>query len=81
MLYFLAIFCSPMALVFAGKPFQALANFVLYGLSILLWATIIFNGAGFLLWALGFIHAVLAISDAHEDRRARRITAAMDRRY
>ena len=79
MLYLLAFFCSPLALLFAGKPFQALANLILYVLSIVCWVTIIFYHAGFVLWGIGVLHAVLAISDAREDRRARRIIAAAKR--
>jgi len=76
MLYLVAFFCSPLALLFAGKPFQALANLILYILSIVCWITIVFHHAGFLLWAIGVVHAVLAISDAREDRRVRRMIAA-----
>jgi hypothetical protein len=79
MLYLLAFFCSPLALLLAGKPFQALANLILYILSIVCWVTIIFYHAGFVLWGIGVLHAVLAISDAREDRRARRIIAAAKR--
>ena len=50
MIYLLAFFCSPLALLLTGKPFQALANLVLYVLSIALWITIIFHHAGFVLW-------------------------------
>jgi hypothetical protein len=76
MLYFLAIFCSPLALLFAGRPFAALFNLILYLLSIALWATIILHHAGFVVWALAFIHAALVIHDAREYRRMRRIMAA-----
>jgi len=76
MLYFLAIFCSPLALLFAGRPFAALFNLILYVLSVALWATIILHHAGFVVWALAFIHAVLVIHDARDYRRMRRIMAA-----
>ena len=76
MLYLLAFFCSPLALLFAGKPFQALANLILYILSIVCWITIIFHHAGFVLWGIGVLHAVLSINNAREERRARRIIAA-----
>jgi len=79
-MYLLAIFCSPLALLFTGKPFQALFNLILYVLSIVCWVTIVLHSAGLVLWALAFIHAVLAINEAHEDRRARRIARAMERR-
>ncbi len=79
MMYLLAIFCSPLALLFTGKPFQALFNLILYVLSIVCWLTIILHGAGLFLWAVAFLHAVLAIHGAHEDRRARMIADAMRR--
>ena len=77
MIYLIAILCSPLALLFAGKPISAIFNLVLYVLSIVCWATIIFFHVGFLLWLLAFVHAAMAISDAREDRRARRIIRAM----
>ena len=43
MIYLLAIFCSPLALVLTGKPISALFNLVLYVLSIAFWLTIIFH--------------------------------------
>lgn len=73
MIYLIAIFCSPLALLFAGKPISALFNFILYILAIVLWATIIFWHAGLLVWALAFLHAVFAIHDTRADRRARRV--------
>jgi hypothetical protein len=77
MIYLLAVFCSPLALLFAGRPISALFNLILYILSIVLWFTIIFFHAGFVLWALAFLHAVLAINNDREERRARRIINAM----
>ena len=76
MMYLLALFCSPLALLLTGKPISALFNFFLYILSIVCWATIVLFHAGFLLWGLGVIHAVFAIHDTREERRARRIIAA-----
>jgi protein-S-isoprenylcysteine O-methyltransferase Ste14 len=76
MLYFIAIFCSPLALLLAGKPISAVFNLILYVLSIVCWLTIIFFHAGFVLWALALLHAVMAISDARADRRARRMVQA-----
>jgi hypothetical protein len=79
MIYLVAIFCSPLALLFAGKPVSALFNFILYVLSIVCWVTIIFHHAGFLLWLVAFIHAVLTINSAREDRRARWIAQSTRR--
>ena len=77
MIYLLAFFCSPLALLLEGKPFQALFNLILYVLSIVCWVTIIFAHAGFLLWGLGLLHAVLAINHARAERRTARIVGAM----
>ena len=79
MIYLIAIFCSPLALLLAGKPISAIFNLILYVLSIVCWVTIIFFHAGFVLWALALLHAVFAISDARADRRARRVMQASRR--
>ena len=79
MIYLLAFFCSPLALLLTGKPFQALANFILYVLSIVFWITIILHSLGFLLWGIAVLHAVLAINHAREERRVRRIIQATQR--
>lgn len=76
MIYLLAFFCSPLALLLAGKPVSAIFNLILYLLSIVCWITIVFHHAGFLLWAIAVLHAVLAINNAREERRARRIIEA-----
>ena len=76
MIYLLAFFCSPLALLLTGKPISAIFNLILYVLSIVCWVTIIFFHAGFLLWGLGVLHAILTINNAREERRARRIIAA-----
>ncbi|HEV2653014.1 MAG TPA: hypothetical protein VGU69_17260 [Rhizomicrobium sp.] len=78
-MYLLAIFCSPLALLLTGKPVQAVFNFVLWIISIVLWATIIFFHAGFVVWGIAFLQAVLAINSAREDRRARWIANAQRR--
>jgi hypothetical protein len=79
MIYLIAIFCSPVALLLAGKPISAIFNLILYILSIVCWITIILHTAGFVLWLLAFVHAVLAINSAREDRRARWIANASRR--
>ena len=79
MIYLIAIFCSPLALLFAGKPISALFNLILYIFSIVLWVTLIFWHVGFLLWAIGVLHAAFAIHDTRADRRARRVMASMRR--
>ncbi|MEI9993869.1 MAG: hypothetical protein WDM91_04685 [Rhizomicrobium sp.] len=79
MVYLVAIFCSPLALLLTGKPISAVFNLMLYLFSILCWASIIFFHAGFLLWLLAFTHAVLTINNARDDRRARWIADAQRR--
>ncbi len=79
MIYLVAIFCSPLALLLTGKPISALFNLILYILSIVFWVTIVLHHVGFVLWLLAFIHAVLAINNARENRRARWIADAMRR--
>ena len=76
MIYLLAFFCSPLALLFEGKPFQALFNLILYLASIALWVTIIFWHVGFLVWGLGVLHAVLTINHARAERRTQRLIDA-----
>ncbi len=73
---FLAIFCSPLALLLSGKPISALFNLILYILSIVCWITIIFHSVGFVLWGVAFIHALVKIDHARADRRARWIADA-----
>jgi hypothetical protein len=80
MIYLLAIFCSPLALLFAGKPISALFNLILYVLSIAFWLTIIFHHIGFILWLIAFVHAVLAIENTRAERRNRRLIDAARRR-
>ena len=76
MMYLLAFFCSPLALLLSGKPISAIFNLVLYVLSIACWLTIILFHVGFVIWAVAVLHAILAINNSREERRARRIIAA-----
>jgi len=71
MIYLLAIFISPLALLLEGRPISAMFNMVIWLLSVICWITIIFHHAGFVLWLVAFIHAVLVINSARQDRRAR----------
>ncbi|CAG9606887.1 YqaE/Pmp3 family membrane protein [Pseudoneobacillus rhizosphaerae] len=56
MMYLLAIICPPLAVLFIGKPFQALLNLVL---------TCFF-------YVPGLIHAILVIHEKKADKRALR---------
>ncbi|MCC6229466.1 MAG: YqaE/Pmp3 family membrane protein [Phycisphaerales bacterium] len=61
MRYLLAILLPPVAVLFCGKPFQALLNLVL---------TLCF-------WVPGMVHAILVAHDYYEDKRAERLFARM----
>jgi len=65
MLYILAFLLPPIAVLFAGKPIQALLNFFLC----------------FLLWIPAVIHALLVVHDHYEDRRTRKIIRAINGRH
>ncbi len=61
MLYILAFFLPPVAVLLSGRPIQALINFFLC----------------FLFWIPAVVHALLIARDYYEDRRARRIMKAI----
>ena len=61
MRYLLALLLPPIAVLFSGKPFQALLNLVL---------TLCF-------WLPGAIHAVLVVHNDLADERAQRIVEAV----
>ena len=81
MLYLLAFFISPLALLLAGMPFQAILNLVLYVLAIVLTfvGLILFSAPGILIWALAVAHAVLMIHNKRAERRAQRIIDAIEK--
>ncbi|MFG6117229.1 YqaE/Pmp3 family membrane protein [Halobacillus sp. MO56] len=56
MLYLLAIFLPPVAVLLVGKPFQALINFFLT----------------LLLWIPGSIHAILVVNEHKADKRMKK---------
>ena len=53
MLYLLAIFLPPVAVLMAGRPIQALINL----------------GLCFLLWVPAVIHAILVVNESKADKR------------
>ena len=73
MIYILAVFLPPLALLLNGQPLSALLNLVI------LVPCLIF---GLVFWALLLVpslHAVLAIAMRREDRKHREIVDAIDR--
>jgi uncharacterized membrane protein YqaE (UPF0057 family) len=65
MLYLLAIFLPPVAVLLAGKPIQALINFVLT----------------LFLWFPGMIHALLVVSSHHADKRTGKLMSQAERQH
>lgn len=63
MLYLLAIFLPPVAVLMAGKPGQAMLNLVLT----------------LLLWVPGMIHAFMVVNNHYADKRTDRVIASQRR--
>ena len=61
MMYLLAILLPPVAVLFTGRPIQAVLNFFLT----------------LLLWAPGAIHAILVVNEHKANQRADRIAREM----
>ena len=59
MMYLLAIFLPPVAVLFCGKPFQAIINFIL---------TLIF-------WVPGVIHAIFVVHEKSRSAFEKQIQA------
>jgi hypothetical protein len=73
MIYILAIFVPPLALLLNGQPFAAIFNLAMIVPCIIL---------GFffpLLWAVPSAHGVIAISMRRDDRKHREIVDAIEK--
>lgn len=73
MIYILAIFVPPLALLLNGQPFSAIFNLAMIVPSIIL---------GFffpLFWLVPSAHAVIAISMRREERKHREIVEAIEK--
>ena len=66
MLYLVAVVLPPLAVLLAGKPFQAIISFILQ-------LTLIG-------WAPATIHALFVVNNYYADRRANRMIQAISRR-
>jgi hypothetical protein len=79
MIYLVAIVLPPLALLVYGKIFQAILNFLICVLAIVLGIIfIVLPGAPFVvLWGIAVVHAVLAVNSAKQDARAREVADAM----
>ncbi|TXH34973.1 MAG: hypothetical protein E6Q98_16845 [Rhodospirillaceae bacterium] len=78
MIYLLAIFLPPLALLLYGRVFQALFNLLICIAALVtgfIWLFLA-GGPGLVIWSIAVIHAVLVINSVKQDRRARMIAAA-----
>ena len=73
MIYILAVFVPPLALLLNGQPFSALLNLVM------IVPCLIFGLAFHVLWLVPSAHAIIAIAMKREDRKHREIVDAIER--
>jgi hypothetical protein len=73
MIYILAVFLPPLALLLNGQPFSAILNFMLIVPCLML--GLVFN----ILLLVPSIHAVIAIYMSRKERQHREIVAAIER--
>jgi len=62
-MYLVAILCPPLAVLFSGKPFQAIINIVL---------SLIF-------YFPGLIHAIIVVKDSKDEKRHKEMIKKMDK--
>ena len=75
MMYVFAFFLSPLALLLAGKPGQALINGVIY---VCAWIGLfLFVVPGMIAWAIGVAHAIIVINNKRQDARTQRVVDAI----
>jgi 4-hydroxybenzoate polyprenyltransferase len=79
MLYLIGLFCSPLALLLAGRPIQAMLNGLVWGASLVsLFIGLVFGILpALLLWGIGVAHAFAVINSRNADRRNDRLAAAL----
>lgn len=81
MIYLLAIFLPPLALLVCGKIFQAIFNLLIWLLAIITLPfailPVITTGLSMLIWGVAVVHAVLAVNSAKQDARAKEVADAM----
>ena len=73
MIYILAVFLPPLALLLNGQPLSALLNFVI------IVPCIVFGLVFWILFFIPSIHAVIAIYIKREDRRHRELVEAIEK--
>jgi len=81
MIYLVAIFLPPLALLIYGKIFQAIFNLLIWLLAVITLPFAIFpvitTGLSMFIWGIAVLHAVLAVNSAKQDARAREIAESM----
>ena len=75
MLYLVALILSPLAVLLAGKPFQALINGALW---LLAWP-LLMVGVGFGVFVVCTIHALFVVHNHYADARTQRLIDAQRR--
>jgi hypothetical protein len=73
MIYILAVFIPPLALLLNGQPFSAILNVLL------IVVCLIFGWVFPVLFLVPSVHAVIAIAMKREDRKHREIVEAIER--
>ena len=78
MLYVLALFVPPLALLLAGKPVPAVLSLVIYVCS---WVALFLAASlGMILWLVAMVHAIIVINARNAEQRVQRIHAAQNRK-
>lgn len=79
MLYLVAIIIPPLAILLSGKPFQAIFNFVLLilGILIFLGSLGLANGITFVIWIACIAHAMLTVHGRNQAARDRKLADAV----
>ncbi|SDE61435.1 MULTISPECIES: hypothetical protein [Kordiimonas] len=72
MLYLVALLIPPLALLLAGKPFQAILSAIIW---ILAWVLSIVAGLGFIMWVILAVWAIMVV----RDRNTRKMMEDMQR--
>jgi uncharacterized membrane protein YqaE (UPF0057 family) len=62
-MYLVAILCPPLAVLFSGKPFQAIINIIL---------SLIF-------YFPGLIHAIMVVKDSKDEKRHKEMISRMNK--
>ena len=65
MLYLIALLIPPLALLLCGKPFQAILSAVIW---IIAWFLTILAGAGFIVWVIIAIWAIMVVRDRNTQK-------------